>query len=163
MKRCGQVAIVSGIPKNVRLRAAALMGRDSALATPNLKAAMTEGWGLDMFWNTLLICLVRWYNGFGWLTGGPSLRVCYRQKDGALSPANQPFIRLQKSARQLGRVDTINLTQWREGAKGAKMRFAALFPIFTPSFPRKRESRGLGTAFVLPSPPRFSNLYSREI
>ena len=30
---------------------------------------------------------------------------------------------------------------------------ALLFPIFTPSFPRKRESRGLGNAVCAPPPP----------
>ena len=60
-------------------------------------------------------------------------------------------------ALMLGRADAMNLTQWREGAEGredvviALMSpiFASPFPIFTPSFPRKRESRGLGTAFTL--------------
>ena len=47
------------------------------------------------------------------------------------------------AAQQLGRVDTRNLTQRRED-----LIIALLFPIFTPSFPRKRESRGLGTAFA---------------
>ena len=41
----------------------------------------------------------------------------------------------------LGRVDTMNLTQGRKGRKGTII--APLFSIFTPSFPRKRESRGL--------------------
>ena len=41
---------------------------------------------------------------------------------------------------------------------------APLFPIFTPSFPRKRESRGLGTAFVYPRLPlNFGLLHPREL
>ena len=36
----------------------------------------------------------------------------------------------------LGRADTRNLTQWREGAKGAKIRFIGLlFQIFYPAIP----------------------------
>ena len=57
----------------------------------------------------------------------------------------------------------MNLTQWREGREDAII--APLFPIFlprhsrilprhprifTPSFPRKRESRGLRTALGRP-------------
>ena len=41
MKPRSRVSTVSGIPKSVRLRATALRGRDSALATPNLNAART--------------------------------------------------------------------------------------------------------------------------
>ena len=51
-----------------------------------------------------------------------------------------------RTIHRLGRVDTTNLTQWREGRKDAII--ALLFPIFTPSFPRKRESRGSETAFT---------------
>ena len=40
------------------------------------------------------------------------------------------------------------MTQWREGAKMRLLRrcssIALLFPVFTPSFPRKRESRRRG-------------------
>ena len=56
------------------------------------RAARTAAFGLDRFGNTLLIWLVQWRNGFGWLTGGSSSRVCYRHKDGAPSPASQPFL-----------------------------------------------------------------------
>ena len=48
--------------------------------------------------------------------------------------------------------------------KGRKDEIAApLFPIFTPSFPRKRESRGLGTAFVYLLPLNFGLLQPREL
>ena len=72
----------------------------------------------------------------------------------------------------------MNLTQRREGAKGAKIRLlrccpciAPSFPVlrchsrfFTPSFPRKRESRRLGTAFAYhPLPLNFGFLQPREL
>ena len=41
----------------------------------------------------------------------------------------------------------------RKGRKDAII--ALLFPIFTPSFPRKRESRWWGTPFVRPLPLDF--------
>ena len=38
----------------------------------------------------------------------------------------------------LGRIDTMNLTQWREGAKGAKMRlYCAVIPDLSPVIPAK--------------------------
>ena len=52
----------------------------------------------------------------------------------------------------LGRVDTRNLTQRRKDSI-----IALLFPIFTPSFPRKRESRGLGDGIC---PPQISDVHS---
>ena len=57
----------------------------------------------------------------------------------------------------LGRVDTRNLTQRREDAIIALMSpiFTPSFLIFTPSFPRKRESRGLGTAFTRHASTKF--------
>ena len=92
MKRRSRVSPVSGIPKNVRPRATALRARDSALATPNLNAARTAAWDLMIFWNTLLIWLVQWRNGFGWRAGGSSFGAfVVHRKDGALSPASQPF------------------------------------------------------------------------
>ena len=61
-----------------------------------------------------------------------------------------------------GRVDTMNLTQWREGAKMRLLRRNSRF--FTPSFPRKRESGGLGTAFVYrPLPLNFGLLQPRVL
>ena len=63
--------------------------------------------------------------------------------------------------RPLGRADAMNLTQWRKGREDAIV--APLFPIFTPSFPRKRESSGLGTAFAYRPIPLYSDFYSREI
>ena len=56
------------------------------------KAEGGEDFGSLRFGSALLIWLVQWYNGFGWLTSGSSLRVCYRHKDGALSSASQPFL-----------------------------------------------------------------------
>ena len=101
MKRRSLVSTVSGIPKNVRPRATSLRAQDFALAMPKLNAARTVACGLDRFGNTLLIWLVQWYNGIGWLTGGSSFGAFDHHKDGALSPASQPFlIRLRKSVRQ---------------------------------------------------------------
>ena len=59
----------------------------------------------------------------------------------------------RRRPRTLGRVDTSNLTRRRKGRKDAII--ALLLPIFTPSFPRKRESRDLGTAFVYHPSPKF--------
>ena len=50
----------------------------------------------------------------------------------------------------LGRAGTMNLTQWREGAKGAKMRLSRCYSRFSP-----RHSR------FLPHHSRFSPCHSR--
>ena len=64
------------------------------------------------------------------------------------------FIRLQKSARQLGRVDTMNLTQRREGAKGAKMRPLRCYPRFLyPVIPAKAGIQRVGNGVCVPPPP----------
>ena len=61
MKRRNRVSTVSGIPKNVKPRAMALSGRDSALAMPKLNAARTSACDLERFGKMLLIWLVQWF------------------------------------------------------------------------------------------------------
>ena len=55
----------------------------------------------------------------------------------------------------LGRVDTKNLTQRREGAKGAKMRLLRCYPDFLTVIPAKAGIQMLGDAVCAPHPPRF--------
>ena len=56
------------------------------------------------------------------------------------------------------------MTQRREGAKAQRCDYCAVVPDFTPSFPRKRESIRLGTAFVYhPLPLNFGLLQPREL
>ena len=72
------------------------------LAMPKLNAARTSACGLERFGNMLLIWFVQWHNGFGWRAGGSFFAAfIIHHKDGALSPASQPFLMLfRKSVRQ---------------------------------------------------------------
>ena len=66
-------------------------GRDSALAMPNLKAAMTAAWGWERFGNTLLIWLVQWRNGSVGSRARFSLRLWFHHKDGSAFARESTF------------------------------------------------------------------------